>query len=218
MSRIRSIKPQFFINDELAALGPLDRLLFIGLWTMGDREGRLEDRPVKIKAAILPYDSHDVEAALRRLAERGFIERYSVEGDARRYIQITNFGKHQCPNSKELPSAIPAPREHSAGTVPVPCQNSAGTMPEPCRHSSGTLRLGKGKERKGKGGSLQSPTPAVNKPFTRTDGPQKPDTTNKPALTTGANDGKARPARAGPRAVNSAGAARGKYDGIAENF
>ncbi len=72
MSRIRSIKPQFFLNDELASLHPLDRLLFIGLWTMADKAGRLEDRPLKIKAAVLPYDAYDIEEALKRLSGKKF--------------------------------------------------------------------------------------------------------------------------------------------------
>lgn len=206
MSRIRSIKPQFFLNDELASLNPLDRILFIGLWTIADREGRLEDRPVKIKAALLPYDSHDVEAALRRLAERGFIVRYSFEDDGKRYIEITNFRKHQCPNSKELPSAIPAPCRGSSGTLP-------GTIPAPCRDDSGTPRLGKGRE--GKGERESNPTQALKPPLPplpmqRSNAPEKAANSGKTIPT----NGRDQPVRAGP--VPPEG--RGKYDGIAENI
>jgi len=35
----------------------LARLLYPGLWMLADREGRLEDRPLRIKAEILPYDT-----------------------------------------------------------------------------------------------------------------------------------------------------------------
>jgi hypothetical protein len=49
MPRTRQIKPGFFKNDELAELPIEARLLFAGLWTIADREGRLEDRPKKIK-------------------------------------------------------------------------------------------------------------------------------------------------------------------------
>jgi len=37
--RIRSIKPEFWKSETVAALSPLARLLFIGLWNYADREG-----------------------------------------------------------------------------------------------------------------------------------------------------------------------------------
>ena len=57
MARTRNIKPAFFDNDILGGLDPLTRLLFIGLWCIADREGRLEDRPLRIKKTLLGYGS-----------------------------------------------------------------------------------------------------------------------------------------------------------------
>lgn len=104
--RSRNIKPGFFTNDELAELSPLTRLLFIGMWCMADREGRLKDRPKKIKAEILPFDECDVEEALEGLCD-AFIIRYESHGH--KYIQITKFLKHQNPHHMEAPSEIPPP-------------------------------------------------------------------------------------------------------------
>src|SRR5262244_3073085 len=53
--RARNIKPGIFKNELLGAADPLLTLLFEGLWCMADREGRLEDRPLRIKAEIFPY-------------------------------------------------------------------------------------------------------------------------------------------------------------------
>ena len=64
MARSRNIKPGFFANDELAELPALTRLFFIGMWTIADREGRLEDRPKKLKVEVLPYDECDAETML----------------------------------------------------------------------------------------------------------------------------------------------------------
>lgn len=114
MARARILKPQFFANDELGALPPLARLLFQGLWCIADREGRLEDRPIRIKAEILPYDNADADKLLRQLHDAGFIQRYSV--DAKSYIQIPTFLKHQRPHIKEQASTIPAPTLVSAST------------------------------------------------------------------------------------------------------
>ena len=105
MARARNIKPGFFLNDLLAEIEPLGRLLFAGLWTIADREGRLEDRPKKIKATVLPYDDCDVDRLLNELEKRDFILRYEVDGE--KYIQITNFTKHQNPHYKEVKSEIP---------------------------------------------------------------------------------------------------------------
>ncbi len=52
MARARSIKPGFFHNEFMASKRPEVQLLFLGLLTIADREGRLEDRPVKIKGQI----------------------------------------------------------------------------------------------------------------------------------------------------------------------
>lgn len=118
MARSRNIKPGFFANDKLAEVAPLGRLLFAALWTLADRAGRLEDRPKRIKAEALPYDSCDVCALLDDLARLGFIVRYVVDGIG--YIQVVNFAKHQQPHIKEVASTIPAPDKHGASTVQAP--------------------------------------------------------------------------------------------------
>lgn len=138
MARIRSIKPGFFTDDELAEVEPLGRLLFVGLWCLADREGRLEDRPRRIRAEVLPYDDCDIDALLSELDRRGFITRYAA-GD-QRLIQVTNFARHQAPNVKEPASTIPAPCQHGADTVSV------------C-HFLGREESGKGREGEGNGGA-----------------------------------------------------------------
>ena len=111
--RSRNLKPGFFKNEELAEIEPLGRILFEGLWCMADREGRLEDRPKRIKAEVLPYDDCDVDKLLNALAGKGFIVRYLVNGD--RYLQISNFLKHQNPHPKEAVSDIPRPSSENLG-------------------------------------------------------------------------------------------------------
>lgn len=109
--RARTLKPGFFKNEQLAELPMAARLLFAGLWCLADREGRLEDRPRRIKAELFPYDDLDVEPLLQALADHGFIIRYAVDGA--RYIQVTNFTKHQSPHPREAASEIPPPPAHS---------------------------------------------------------------------------------------------------------
>lgn len=108
MARARNLKPALFKNEVLGVADPLYTILFEGLWVLADREGRLEDRPMRIKAEILPYrDGLDVPAMLEWLRANKFIIRYEVDGA--KYIQVLNFGKHQNPHKNETPSEIPAP-------------------------------------------------------------------------------------------------------------
>src|ERR1700741_2573325 len=125
MSRARNLKPGFFKNERLAECQPLARILFEGLWCEADRAGRLEDRPKRIKAEILPYDHCDVNVLLAELADGGFIVRYQANGAA--YIQVLAFAKHQNPHVKEAASSIPAPDSHGASTVQARCNDGAGT-------------------------------------------------------------------------------------------
>lgn len=115
MARARNIKPRFFSNETLGALAPLARLLFIGMWCYADREGRLEDRPARLKTEILPYDKCDIDKLAQCLHDARMVHRYIVDGQ--QYIQIINFSRHQNPHIHEQPSIIPAPDKHDTSTV-----------------------------------------------------------------------------------------------------
>lgn len=137
MARARNIKPGFFRNADLVELPFHTRLIFIGLWTLSDREGRLEDRPKQIKMEVMPADNVDCNASLDELQSIGVIERYEVDG--KRYIQIINFGKHQNPHRDEKPSTIP---KKGAGTVAASSEHHASTVQAPCKHSADTVGIG----------------------------------------------------------------------------
>lgn len=105
MARARNIKPGFFVNEDLLELDFATRLLFIGLWTLADKAGRLEDRPKKIKIGVFPVDNVDVTVMLQSLHDFGFVKRYELSGE--KYIQIINWNKHQNPHHTEKESVIP---------------------------------------------------------------------------------------------------------------
>lgn len=115
MARARNIKPGLFKNEVLGVADPLFTLLFEGLWVLADRAGRLEDRPLRIKAEVFPYrEGLDVVSMLSWLEQAGFIRRYLANGLA--LIQITEFVKHQNPHKNEPESIYPSPEE--IGTTP----------------------------------------------------------------------------------------------------
>lgn len=108
MARARNIKPGLFKNEILGVADPLYTLLFEGLWVLADREGRMEDRPLRIKAEIFPYrDGINMDDMLSWLASNGFIRRYVVANKP--YIAVCEFVKHQNPHKNESASEIPAP-------------------------------------------------------------------------------------------------------------
>ncbi|SPK73697.1 protein of unknown function [Cupriavidus taiwanensis] len=130
MARARNIKPGIFKNEILGVSDPIYSLLFEGLWLLADREGRLEDRPLRIRAEVFPYrDGLNVDDMLSWLYARGFITRYSVNN--RRYIAIPNFRKHQNPHKNEPASTLPAP--DSVGATPEQIGTTSdelGTAPD----------------------------------------------------------------------------------------
>lgn len=99
--RIRTIKPEFWTSEDIAALDMATRLLFIGLWSYVDDNGVGVDRPTLIAAALFPEDlsrdSRDTLATLSRglqaLSEAGLITRYTCDGG--RYLEITSWKRHQ---------------------------------------------------------------------------------------------------------------------------
>ena len=117
LMRSRNIKPNFFKNEVLAECDPLARILYEGLWCMADREGRLECRPKRIKAEVLPYDNCNIDKLLNILVSKNFITIYTV--DKADYILIPSFKKHQNPHIKEAASVLPAPIDEVPRTMPV---------------------------------------------------------------------------------------------------
>lgn len=127
MARARNLKPAFFLNEELGLCPFEARLLFQGLWCLADREGKLEDRPLRIKAELFPYDVVDVDALLSTLASHGLIIRYEAKG--MKVVKVVNFVKHQKPHQNETESELPDEqgfeKKELATKVPSTCDQGS---------------------------------------------------------------------------------------------
>ena len=122
MARSRNIKPGFFKNEDLGTSDPFVGLLFVGLWTLADKNGILEDRPLRIKAEIFPYrEGLEVNRYLTELVTFGLIHRYEVNGV--KYIQVAKFKEHQNPHHTEKPSIYPSYSDSCKLTVKEPKTN-----------------------------------------------------------------------------------------------
>lgn len=113
MSRIRTIKPEFFKHEDLydaeVETGLPLRLSFAGLWTQCDRAGRFVWRPRQLKADILPYDEIDFSRVLDALATRGFIVKYASAD--RSFGYVPSWSRHQVINNRESASVLPNPSD-----------------------------------------------------------------------------------------------------------
>jgi hypothetical protein len=138
MGRIRTVKPQLFIHQDLYLIEqkyqvPV-RLAWIGLFTVADREGRFKWRPHELKVQILPYDNLNFEIILNALEEIRIIKRYKVDGET--FGVIIKWSEHQSINQREAKSALPPPELDSG-------EKSVCTCVHMRAHGEG-----KGKERK----------------------------------------------------------------------
>ncbi len=139
MARKRMLDPSFFVDETVASLPPLARLLFQGLWGQADREGRLEDRPVRLKVQILPYDDCDVDSFLSLLAGARLILRYAAD-DGTQVIQIRSFKKHQKPHPKEAKSVLPAPSVESREKTLPAVKGTPESFPSESESKSESVR------------------------------------------------------------------------------
>jgi hypothetical protein len=134
MARSRNLKPGYFTNELLGSMDPRAQLLFAGLWCLADREGRLEDRPGRIKGQVFPYREADVDTLLDQLAAQGFIRRYTVNGV--RCLEAVNFLRHQRPHPNEAPSQLPPPPDDAETREMVRSNPSSSLNPSSLNPSS----------------------------------------------------------------------------------
>lgn len=99
------LDPEWYNDERLANCGVYALPLLLGLMCAADCEGKIEDRPVRIKAMLFPYFDIDLDVELSRLSEAGFIVRYSK--DAINTILVVNFNKYQQVYHKEKSLGLP---------------------------------------------------------------------------------------------------------------
>jgi len=143
VARIRTVKPEFFTSEDIVALSPLSRLLYIALWCEADREGRLVWKPRTMKLRYFPADDCDIEAMCAEIVARGLVKPY---GDGLAYIP--SFTEHQHLNPREAASTLPEP--NASPRVRTRAPRASDTQGG---------REGKGKEGKGKERALHATLP-----------------------------------------------------------
>lgn len=96
MARIRSIKPEFCVSEQLAECSPNARLVFVLMWMFCDDQGIHPAKPKTLKAEIFPMDDftgEQVAGWVGELVSAGLLNEYVVGTES--YWIVTGWGKHQ---------------------------------------------------------------------------------------------------------------------------
>lgn len=128
MPRIRTIKPEFWADEKLAPMRPIERLVFLGLISMADDAGRLVDSIKAIDGFVFPMTEDSSKASIESLNRLGRIVRYKSES-GQHLIQITNWKTHQKvvnPSSYVLPA--PKLRQHKIESIESLNKSSASDL------------------------------------------------------------------------------------------
>lgn len=124
MARIRTIKPEFPQSETIGRLSREARLLFVQLWTVADDAGRARASSRVLASLLYPFDDDAkdlIDEWLCELVSNDCL--FFYEADGNRYLQITNWLKHQ---KIDRPSAsrIPAPEDGIRETLASPREPS----------------------------------------------------------------------------------------------
>ncbi len=128
MPRKRMIDPSIWQDEGMAELTPRQQLLYIGLFSNADDDGRLKGSAAAVRLVVPTVyadttiaDTEDDLAAILQAMRQ--VRRY--EADGRIYLVFTNFRQWQRID-KPSPSNLPAPPE-SDGDSPTPPVSLADT-------------------------------------------------------------------------------------------
>jgi hypothetical protein len=97
MARIRSIKPEFWVSEQIAECSTNARLTFVGMWSFSDDNGVHPAKPKKLKAELYPMDDCTVAHVgnwVEELLRAGLIAEFTGS-DGAKYWHVTGWAKHQ---------------------------------------------------------------------------------------------------------------------------
>lgn len=131
MARIRTIKPEFWTDEDMAEISEPACLLAIGLLNYADDEGYFNANPKLIKAAVFPIrePSVPIPVLIRELSNCGYLSMFSTQ-DGKHFGVIKNFLKHQVvnkPKESKIKCLPLIPYEYGTDTGQVPLGMDQGS-------------------------------------------------------------------------------------------
>ena len=97
MARKRMIDPNMWQSEDFSHLTPLAKIVFVGMISNADDEGRGRAKPVYLKSILFPYDdalrAADIEKSLQEISAYLSVTLYDHDGN--KYYQLDNWHKWQ---------------------------------------------------------------------------------------------------------------------------
>lgn len=145
MARIRSIKPEFWVSEQVAECSTNARLTFIGLWNFADDNGVHPAKPKTLKAELYPMDdvtSGQVAEWVEELLRVGLLASFESGGEG--YWHITGWSRHQKIDRPSFKYPAPPKDGNSANPARALDEHSpkARRAPPPGEDRSGEDRSG----------------------------------------------------------------------------
>lgn len=140
------VHSSIWASGQVAKLTRDARLLYIGLITLGDDDGRLKGSPALLRSQVYPYDDDvkvaDVEKWLSEIESQGLVSSYEVDGQ--RYYFHPKWETYQhIREDRRKDSNIPAP-EFTFSTVSTSGQPNGNQKSTKAPHS--IVKDSKGKD------------------------------------------------------------------------
>jgi len=151
MARIRTIKPEFWLNEQLAACSEHARLLAIALLNIADDEGYFKANVKLIRAACFPFDDDSMtcHGSIQELSRIGYIEVRTMPC-GREIGRVVTFLEHQRIEKKK-PSTLSDDFDKSAiKETAIP-----GRVTDESRNNPGQVADESRLERKGMEGEME---------------------------------------------------------------
>lgn len=108
MARKRMIDPNIWQSEDFSKLSTLAKLVFIGLFSLADDEGRGRSNPIYLKSSLFPYEegirSADIDKTLSEISSNMSVIFYSCDGS--NYYELLSWNTFQ-KIDRPTPSQIP---------------------------------------------------------------------------------------------------------------
>lgn len=129
MARKRMIDPGIWLSEDFSNLSILARLVWIGIISNADDEGRGKANISYLKSQLFPYDDElslkKIENSLKEIEKNMSIVFYEIEN--KKYFQLTSWHKFQ-KIDKPSPSSIPKKPENSCDSDSFVLEQSAKNL------------------------------------------------------------------------------------------
>lgn len=148
MSRIRTIKPEFWVSEQVLACSLNSRLLFIGLWNFCDDHGVHPASHVRLKAEVFPADNFNIAEIknwINELIKNNLVREYAIDNNS--YWIVTGWKKHQRIDKPTfrypLPQSTLQKIDDCSANPPIMLENASMSSCQLRDEASATERNGK---------------------------------------------------------------------------